>query len=583
MLNACSRPLLVLGALFFALTLRPSSAHACGGTFCDRPPQGQPPMPVDQSGENVLFVMQDGMVEAHIQIQYTGDPEKFAWVVPVPEIPELSVGSQLLFLNVLNGTVPTFQSTATVEVCSSDGQRRSSSSVGCGMAGSDSSESYSPASNPGSTQGSKNEQALTRSVGAFDVAILQPSSVSELDTWLLDNGFEPDEEAPPIFQEYLSRGYAFVAIKLHPGAGINEIHPLVVRYPGNEPCVPLKLTRIAATEDMVVRTFFLGNERVYPTSYKHVVLNESRLDWLQLGANYMEVVSRAVDSPTANGRAFVTEYAGTSSVVATTGIHSSSWNSAAFGPLAPPEVVPTLQEQGLIQCSSAQSCSSTHPLVFPLLDRYLPPPAGVAPADFYACITCFEGQADFSLWDGPSFASEVESLIVAPGRHALEILAVPYLTRMITTISPSEMTEDPMFAELGGETMDSERSVTLRRTCEGNQVAELPDGRQLALPSRLSWPDVDARMPWAERVEDYATGELIVLMDGTPTIDQQIHAWNAAEQRDDTSSQRQASGCSCRAVGNRVPPSPALGVALFAIFGVLRRATRRKLPNTGQR
>src|SRR5690606_8285409 len=54
-------------------------AAACGGTFCDAGPQV---MPVDQRGENILFVVDGDTVEAHVQIEYTGDPEKFAWIVP---------------------------------------------------------------------------------------------------------------------------------------------------------------------------------------------------------------------------------------------------------------------------------------------------------------------------------------------------------------------------------------------------------------------------------------------------------------------------------------------------------------------
>jgi hypothetical protein len=59
----------VLGfsALALAGTSVSSSALACGGTFCDSGPTA---MPVDQTGENILFVMGDGIVEAHVQIQY---------------------------------------------------------------------------------------------------------------------------------------------------------------------------------------------------------------------------------------------------------------------------------------------------------------------------------------------------------------------------------------------------------------------------------------------------------------------------------------------------------------------------------
>ena len=87
-----------------------------------------------------------------------------------------------------------------------------------------------------------------------------------------------------------SKNFVFVAIKLTGGTGVDEIHPLVFRYPGNEPCVPLKLTAVAATEDMAVRAFFLGDDRAYPTNYMHVELNPVRLDW-QRALNYIQVVA----------------------------------------------------------------------------------------------------------------------------------------------------------------------------------------------------------------------------------------------------------------------------------------------------
>ena len=40
------------GAFALALALAPTPARACGGTFCD---SGPVVMPVDQSGENILF------------------------------------------------------------------------------------------------------------------------------------------------------------------------------------------------------------------------------------------------------------------------------------------------------------------------------------------------------------------------------------------------------------------------------------------------------------------------------------------------------------------------------------------------
>ncbi|MBL8970425.1 MAG: hypothetical protein JNK56_07590, partial [Myxococcales bacterium] len=60
--------LAVLSVAGMAMT--PDVAEACGGTFCDGVIPG--PMPVDQSGENVIFVIGDTESEVHIQI--TIDP-----------------------------------------------------------------------------------------------------------------------------------------------------------------------------------------------------------------------------------------------------------------------------------------------------------------------------------------------------------------------------------------------------------------------------------------------------------------------------------------------------------------------------
>src|SRR6185436_17253409 len=109
-------------------------ARACGGFFCDSPPAGQPPMPVDQSGETILFFFDGEFVEAHIQIQYVGDPEKFAWLIPLQTTPEVSVGSAQLFLNLLNATVPTVTVTRAVDRCTPNGS--TSSSTGCALGGS---------------------------------------------------------------------------------------------------------------------------------------------------------------------------------------------------------------------------------------------------------------------------------------------------------------------------------------------------------------------------------------------------------------------------------------------------------------
>src|SRR6187399_3197162 len=111
----------LLGVTLTALgsvLMQAAPARACGGTFCDTGPRA---MPVDQTGENILFVMEGGKVEAHIQIQYRGDAARFSWILPVPALPQIEVGSDPLFAKLLAGTVPTFGYSTQRDFCGGTG------------------------------------------------------------------------------------------------------------------------------------------------------------------------------------------------------------------------------------------------------------------------------------------------------------------------------------------------------------------------------------------------------------------------------------------------------------------------------
>src|SRR5690606_35069503 len=95
-------------------------------------------MAVNQDGENVLFVLSPGEVEVHIQISIDPDTnaQKFAWLIPIAQIPEFEVGSQPLFDALLQASVPTYQLNQTSEVCGEDGISGGISSSGDPNAGS---------------------------------------------------------------------------------------------------------------------------------------------------------------------------------------------------------------------------------------------------------------------------------------------------------------------------------------------------------------------------------------------------------------------------------------------------------------
>jgi hypothetical protein len=500
-----------------AAALAPQTAEACGGTFCDNGPQV---MPVDQTGETILFSLFEGTVEAHIQIGYTGDPERFAWLIPVMNVPELSAGSQFLFSNLLNSTVPTFN----LGFQPSPNGCGVPIGIGCGGAVGSSDLAGEAADSGGGQEEFDSDgdvDVLDRGfAGAFEYAVLSGTNVDEITSWLDANGYAQDDDAPPILEEYLDDGFLFVAVKLRSGAGVDEIHPLVVTYEGDEPCVPIRLTRIAAAEDMPIRAFFLGEDRVVPTNFSHVVMNDVAYDWVpNPGSDYNDAISRAVDE--AGGHAFVTEYAGASDVVVQAGILDERWDVERFQQLEAVEVYAELVSQNLGQCFDGQGCAWNHPLLQPLLDDFLPVPDGVEAGAFYGCLSCYQDQIDPSLWDGPTFAAEFDARIVAPAVHSLELLnRHDYVTRLYTTISPHEMTRDPIFHE-NPDMPDVTAQVASTRlgNCAGADWIEFADGRQIALEDNFSYPTLE-EMPYAARVEEIpARGAPVVVTDNAETID----------------------------------------------------------------
>jgi MYXO-CTERM domain-containing protein len=369
----------------------------------------------------------------------------------------------------------------------------------------------------------------------------------------------------------------FAAMKLTTGAEVGEIHPITLRYDGQEPCVPLKLTRIAAQQNMDVRVFFLQDARVIPANYRHVLVNPLMIDWMSFGANYKEVVSMAVDADSADGNAFVTEYAGGSNQISRANLYNPQWDEGAVAALgdAPIGVIDTLVAQGLITDSDwEETLYFNHPMLAPLLAQYLPVPDGVTQYEFYTCLECYEGVIDLEAWDAIGLADDLRERIIDPGAAAFDLLDQnPYLTRMYTTISPNEMTVDPIFRQHSGLPEVPNVRIAQRQVhCDGSATMTLPDGRVVEMPNSGIWPTISGAMPWDEDVDQApaaSEGALMSLVDNTELIDDLLMQWNqqnaGEDQLDDDA------GCACSAT----PTGTGAG-ALASLLGLLGLRRRRR-------
>lgn len=341
----------------------PASASACGGFFCNR-------QPIDQSGENIVFaVEEDGTMETHVQILYQGTAEQFAWILPVPTLPELAVGTDVLFQQIRQSTNPTFPL---------DYERRGTCrpTPSCPMDdylwadGAERGSGAADASAPAPTDPGV-EVLLEEAVGPYDAVVLSAGDATALFDWLSDNGYDIPEASVPLLMEYIEEESFFLALKLQQDRGTGEIQPVVLRYTERKPCVPIKLTSIATVPDMPVTAFILGDRRARPSNY---MATEPDLDdpgfWIG-GESYVNAVTRAVDD--AGGHAFVTDYAGQTPDLSLSleSIEDLRMQSD------PGQFLMGLQERGF----------NGDTQLLGILVRNIPPPDGVAPNQFYNCLT----------------------------------------------------------------------------------------------------------------------------------------------------------------------------------------------------
>jgi MYXO-CTERM domain-containing protein len=158
----------------------------------------------------------------------------------------------------------------------------------------------------------------------------------------------------------------------------------------------------------------------------------------------------------------------------------------------------------------------------------------------------------------------------------------PYLTRMYTTISPSEMNADPIFRS--NATLPEVPNVRIANQtthCDGSVSVDLPDGRQVFFPvgEPLVWPAFQDEMPWDEDIDQDGMAQdapLINLVDNTEKINDLLDEYNDGRLAGGPDGganlgDGNASGCACTATDDEPARGGLLSLGLLGVFGLLRR------------
>jgi hypothetical protein len=389
-----------------ALVAYTPPAHACG---CLSPPLpegvGEEQYAVNQSAEQIIFEVEPGWVTAHVLIRYAGDPASFAWIVPVPEAPELGISPAAAFGLIDQMTAPDV-TVAPENICPistwscryHDRPSCGGGGIGCGGAASSGDDGDDGDDGAGFGDGapSPGDPPVTvlgeEVVGDYQTVTFSASEAQAAVEWLRTNGFIVNQTTSIYMESYVQANMVFVAAKLVPGASVDAIKPLRMRYRAAFPQVPLVLTAVAAEPHLTVTSFIYGSTPFTTQGRPVVTIAEDRIALDGGGRlNYPMVLARTIDE--AGGDGFAMEYRGYATRPAfgegTFCCDTGGWDSCGIG--------------------NNQQCE--------------------CPRDEFDRTDC-EGIGD--LVDGIALVDALDD------RHA-------WVTRLTTRISPEEMTFDPTF------------------------------------------------------------------------------------------------------------------------------------------
>ena len=556
----------LVSVLALSFYLQPTPAQACGGLFCSAS------APVNQAAERIIFSKNaDDTVTAVVQIQYQGPSEEFAWVLPVPGIPDVEVSSDLAFTRLQLASNPQYNLSTVIEGECLGGNfppsfpQGSVSVDGSGGAGG---------------SGSRGVTVLAEgNVGPYDFVVVQPDGAFEhvgdvMVDWLTNEGYDvvppggDPADISALLGSYLEGRMNLIAFRLTKGNDNGTIRPIRITYASEQPMIPIRPTAVAANDDMGVMVWVLGQSRAVPVNYRSLELNEALIDWTNAGRNYNQVVIAAANE--AGGQGFVTERAGPTvdyENVIVSDFEREQWEQLQINQ-------PALSSEELLRRTVRFSGWDGY---LDVLEDFLPQEDLDA---FIRCPQCGEALTPF---DKEAFMNALSTDVIEPMLDTDELVAsLPYVTRLYTTLSAPEMDLDPLFdfnADLDDVTNlhNATRVFECNPTIPLNQAPsriELEDGRVVRLAPGGPWPftpGAEDAPPANAIVAQLSTrGPGTVVTDNNDAIDAALTEHNAQVPTLQEMGLTTAGGCSI--APNRAGLLGWLGLALAGLLVPRRRS-----------
>ena len=234
-------------------------ASACGGCF--HPPTQNVS---DITDERMLLSVSTTQTTLYDQIEYSGSPSSFAWVLPIHGTVTVGLSADVLF-NAIDALTTTQINPPQLNCPSPSCNYSSNATAGAGSDDSNTTPSV---------------MVLAQAnVGPYSTVQLHSNDSSALDAWLTQNGFNIPAAVQPILDQYVKEGFDFLAMKLLPNQGVQAMRPVRVTMPGASFSLPLRMASIGTGAITGITIWVVADGRYEPQNFPFFHIEDSQLVW----------------------------------------------------------------------------------------------------------------------------------------------------------------------------------------------------------------------------------------------------------------------------------------------------------------
>jgi hypothetical protein len=252
--------------------LASNDARACGGCFHQ---ENQPETTV-VTGHRMALSISQAQTVLWDQVQYSGSPADFAWVLPVKPGAHIELANNAWF-EALDAATSTRVVPPALN-CSQVGFD-DVGSRGCACGSADFASAESGGTDPGFVAPPPVTVVHQGTVGPYDTVTLHANVPGSLTTWLTKNGYAIDAAVKPIIDAYTKDGFDFIALRLQPDQGIQQMKPVRVVSPGAVPLLPLRMVAAGTGANVDITLFVIGEGRWETKNFPNAVVDPTKLSW----------------------------------------------------------------------------------------------------------------------------------------------------------------------------------------------------------------------------------------------------------------------------------------------------------------